>query len=208
MEASSNEEVYKVHDYSSDDKQVLMVEAANSAVLDSACSKTVTRRVWTQIFMESLSSDEKKNVKISSGGTTFKFGGESSVKSEEKMTFPCVIAGKRTTITTDVVDSDIPLLLGKPDMKRLGFKLNMMDDTLEVNGKKIDLDTTSSGHYYIPLKECEVKVENVHMVLGQKTQKEKVKMIEKLHRQFAHPTAKSLKAIMKNAEVLMMIAAP
>ncbi|PIK48554.1 hypothetical protein BSL78_14579 [Apostichopus japonicus] len=42
MEASSNEEVYKVHDYSSDDKQLLMVEAANSTVLDSACSKTVT----------------------------------------------------------------------------------------------------------------------------------------------------------------------
>ena len=39
------------------------------------------------------------------------------------------------------------------------------------------------------------------MVLGQQSQKEKVKVIEKLHRQFAHPTAKSLKAIMKNAEV-------
>lgn len=39
MEASSNEEVYKVHDYSSDDKQVLMVEATNSAVLDSPVPK-------------------------------------------------------------------------------------------------------------------------------------------------------------------------
>lgn len=198
---SSNEEVYKVHDYSEDDKQVLMVEAANSAVLDSACSKTVTGRVWKEVYLESLSAKEKKEVRILPGGTNFKFGGESSIQSEGRMVIPCEIAGHKTTITADIVDSDIPLLLSKPDMKRLGFKLNMIDDTLEVNGKKIDLETTSSGHYYIPLRECEVKVENVYMVLEQKTREEKVKMIKKLHRQFAHPTAKSLKAIMKNADV-------
>ena len=87
-------------------------------------------------------------------------------------------------------------------MKRLGFKLNMTDDVFEVNGNKMDLDTTSSGHYYIPLKDCEVKVEKVHMVIQQETYEGKQKMVKKLHRQLAHPTAKSLKAIMKNADVL------
>ncbi|KAJ8046144.1 hypothetical protein HOLleu_04720 [Holothuria leucospilota] len=82
----------------------------------------------------------------------------------------------------------------------------MEDDTLEVNGRKIEpeLDMTSSGHYYIPLKECEVKIESVHMVAEQHSYEDKEKIVQKLHRQFAHPSAKSLKAIMRNADVLMM----
>ena len=194
-------EAYKVHDYSHEDKQVLMTEAAHAAVLDSACTKTVAGCAWRDMYIESLSAKEKKQVRFLPGGTNFKFGGGNSIKSEGRIQFPCTIAGQKTTITTDVVDSDIPLLLSKPDMKRLGFKLNMTDDSLEVNGNKIELDTTSSGHYYVSLKECEVGVENVHMMMEQKSHDEKEKMIKKLHRQFAHPTAQSLKAIMKNAEV-------
>ncbi len=54
-------------------------------------------------------------VKHLPGGTCFKFGGEMKKKSIERLVLPCVIAGKETTITTDVVENDIPLLLGKPD---------------------------------------------------------------------------------------------
>ena len=89
-----------------------------------------------------------------------------------------------TVVVTDVIDSDIPLLLSKPDMKRLGFKLNLADDTLEVNGKKLDLDTTTSGHYYIPLKTCELPLESVNMFIENKSHGEKQKMIVKLHQQF------------------------
>ena len=201
--ASSNDaEAFKVNDYSHEEKEVLMTEAAHAAVLDSACTKTVTGHVWKDTYLASLNAEEKKQVRFLPGGTNFKFGGGNTIKSRERMEFPCVIAGQKTVITADVVDSDIPLLLSKPDMKRLGFKLNMTDDVLEVNGNKMDLDTTSSGHYYIPLKDCEVKVEKVHMVIQQETYEGKQKMVKKLHRQFAHPTAKSLKAIMKNADVL------
>ena len=62
-----------------------------------------------------------------------------------------MIAGQETVITADIVDIDVPFLLGKPDMKRLGFKLNWADDTLEVNGQILHLDTTKDGHYYILL---------------------------------------------------------
>ena len=195
-------EAFKVSDYSYEDKQVLMSETANAAVLDSACSKTVAGRAWKEMYLASLSANERRQVKFLPGGTTFKFGAGNKMKSKEGMEIPCDIGGLKTTVRTDVVDSDIPLLLSKPDMKRMGFKLNMENDTLEVNGRSIELDTTSSGHYYVPLKECEVKIENVHMVVEQKTGKEKEAMIHKLHRQFAHPSAKSLKAIMNNADAL------
>lgn len=55
------------------------------------------------------------------------------------------------------------LLLSKPDMKKIGFKLNMENDILEANRRAIEL-YTSSGYCYIPLKECKVKLQHVHLV--------------------------------------------
>ena len=79
----------------------------------------------------------------------------------KKIKFSCVIAFTKTTIISDVVERDIPLLLSKPEMKKHGFILNMKDDTLEVEDRKVELDRTSSGHYYLPLKQYEVEVEEV-----------------------------------------------
>ena len=69
----------------------------------------------------------------------------------------------KATITSNVVERDIPLLLSKPAMKKHGFILNMKDDAPEVEDRKVEIDTTSSGHYYLPLKQCEVEVEEVCM---------------------------------------------
>ena len=68
----------------------------------------------------------------------------------------------------NVVDSDIPLLLSKPDMQCLGFRLNMENDTLEVDGRVIELDTTSPGHFYLPVNKCEIEVHNFHIAIEKK----------------------------------------
>ena len=68
-------------------------------------------------------------------------------ESSEKLILPCTIAGRKVMTQTDVVDSDIPLLLSKPDMKRLGLQINMENDTAKIFDKVIDLGTTPSGHY-------------------------------------------------------------
>ena len=120
----------------------------------------------------------------------------------KKIKFPCVIAGTKATIISDVVERDIPLLLSEPEMKKHGFILNMKDDTHEVEDRKVELDTTSSGHYYLSLKRCVVEVEGVCMSMEDKSFEEKFKIVTKLHRQFAHPSAKNLKALLKNAEHL------
>ena len=203
-EVNEVEEVKEVHvcDYSFEDKQVLICEALNAAVLDSACTKTVTGKVWKDTYMESLTPDEKNQVKTFPGGTMFKFGGEAKRKSFERLQLPVTIVGKKTIITTDVVDSDIPLLLSKPDMKRFGMTLDLVNDTASIFGKKVELDTTSSGHYCLPLRECVVPVEGVHLAVEDEDPSKKEKMILKLHRQFAHPSAKSLKSLLLSAEAL------
>lgn len=60
------------------------------------------------------------------------------------------------TIITDVVDSDIPLLLSRTAMKTAGVKLNLEDDTAEILGKTMNLNVTSSGHNCIPIDKAEM----------------------------------------------------
>ena len=124
---------------SMDDHQALICETVNAAVLDSACTKTVTGRAWRDTYLESLSERERSQVKTLPGGTVFSFGGERKKESFEKLILPCTIAGKKVMIQTDVVDSDIPLLLRKPDMKRFGLQINMENNTAKISDKIVDL---------------------------------------------------------------------
>ena len=66
------------------------------------------------------------------------------------------------TIKTDIVDSDIPLLLSRSAMKKAGVKKDLENDTAEILGEQVSLNLTSSGHYCIPIdKTAEVSVEEV-----------------------------------------------
>ena len=47
-------------------------------------------------------------------------------------------------------------------MKKAGVTINFVKDTATINGEKIDLDTTSSGHYILPLRQSQ---ENILMTL-------------------------------------------
>ena len=61
---------------SMDDHQAFICETVNAAVLDSACTKTVTGHAWRDTYLESLSERERSQVKTLPGGTVFRFGGE------------------------------------------------------------------------------------------------------------------------------------
>lgn len=63
---------------------------------------------------ESLPSNRLSEIREEQSNITFKFGDGKVVPSLKKITFPCVLAGVQCKIRSDVVDSDIPLLFGKP----------------------------------------------------------------------------------------------
>ena len=105
-------------------------------------------------------------------------------------------------IQTDVVDSDILLLLSQPDMKRLGLQINMENDTAKIFDKVIDLGTTPSGQYFAPVRDCNIHIEDVHFAIEDKSYEDKRRIVQKLHRQFAHPSARNLKALMKNVDAV------
>ena len=80
------------------DQQVFMCETINAAVLDSAYTKTITERAWRDTYLESLSNEERSQIKTLSRGTVFRFGGEMKKESSEKLILPCTIAGREVII--------------------------------------------------------------------------------------------------------------
>ena len=131
----------------------------------------------------------------------FKFGGGTRLKSNGEYEIPICMVGKQVRVKTDVVDSDIPLLLSRSAMKKAGVKMDSENDTAVIMGKEVALNITSSGHYCIPIDKTEtVHVNEVHAVkLEEMTQDEQKSALLKLYRQFAHPPKKRLVALLKDA---------
>ena len=128
---------------------------------------------------------------------TFKFSDGNKLNSLYKVTLLCVITDIEVSIITDLVYSDIPLLLSKDSMKRARTCLNFEKDSVTMFKKKIPLKCTSSGHYHIPITEPLLDKSKFKHILfikenSFKNKLEKIKIATKLHRQFSHPSSKKL----------------
>ena len=198
---AEDENVVLFTGYNKGDIAQLGIDAQNCAVLDSACSSTVCGENWLQNYISSLNQIDKERIKQTVGTRTFKFGGGERLRSKGEFKLPAVIAGKEVFIRTDVVDSDIPLLLSRRAMKTAGVKMDLESDTAMIFGKDVALNLTTSGHYCIPIDRAEkILAEEVFSVkLGEMKSQERYNTLLKLHRQFAHPPLKKLKALMQDA---------
>ena len=190
-EVSKDNEVY-IALYTSHDVVYsceLASEARNCAVLDTACTATVTGKTWLNTYLSSLSEEDLAMVTKKDSNKIFKFGSGDRMKSCGCYTIPAELAGKPITITTDVVNSEIPLLLSLSTMKKARIKLNLEEDAAEVLGRKVCLNYTSSGHYCIPIdKTRNIQASEVLAVQLEKLDdRSRFAALRKLHRQFAHP---------------------
>ena len=129
----------------------LVAESAGQAVLDTGCSSTVCGKKWLQNYVQQLSSYDANKITECSTGSTFTFGDGVVKKALKKVTIPCYLDGRQSTITTDVVDCNIPLLLSKNSMKKAAMKLHFSDDTVHIGRSCIKLGCSTSGHYLLPI---------------------------------------------------------
>ena len=134
---------------------VMMVETLAKAILDTACTKTVAGQTWMNEYLSLLPTSKQDQVKSSkrSTNTLYRFGDGVETKSKYELELPINVCGKMLTISVDVVDSDIPLLLSRPTMTELGMILNTKNHTVEVDGHSYKLQFNPSGHYVIPVSE-------------------------------------------------------
>ena len=93
--------------------------------------------------------------------TSFRFGDGNSVKSEKTVAFPAKIGHKNTMIRTDVIDTDLPLLLSKSAVKKANAKIDFSNDTVSMLDQKINIVFTLSGHYAVPISKTNQLVGDV-----------------------------------------------
>ena len=188
------------------DKCKMVGDSLNCAVLDTACSSTVCGLDWLNCFLDTLTDHDIKKVVVENSNMNFKFGDGSIIKSLKRVVFPAILAGYRCRIKTDVIDTDIPLLFGKPSMKKAGVKIDLKTDSAIILGKHVDLSCTASGHYCIPISDFKGGNQHIHQVLmmeGNCTAwKDIEKQVMKLHKQFGHPSSRKLIQLMKDAGIM------
>ena len=131
--------------------QTLVEEAKGCAVLDSGCSTTVCGKEWLTDFVSGLSDYELNRIEEERSTSTFTFADNVTVPSTKRVVLPCSVGGMCGTIKTDVVECNIPLLMSKKSMKRAKMIMNFDTDQVKIHGVIIDLKTSSSGHYLLPI---------------------------------------------------------
>ena len=66
------------------------------------------------------------------------------------------------------------------------------------------MQCTNSGQYCIPLRNCQVPVQETHKALinlNEESREQKVKVIDKLHKQIAHTSSSGLLFLLKDARL-------
>ena len=183
-----------------EEELVLLVrEAWGSMVLDSACSRTVCGVKWIEEFLSQMDQEVQVTVKVAQSNRVFHFGGGEQLKSLREVTFPCVVAGVSIKICTEVVQSDLPLLLSCKAMKQAGLVWDFSQQVVTFLGRNVHLDVTSCGHHCIPVKQ--VSANNtcyLTTLTGDKTE-DVSKMLKHIHSQFAHPTKAKMILLLKDA---------
>ena len=88
-----------------------MVEALGSAVLDTACTRTVCGEKWLDNYVSGLQQNELAKLETKDSARAFRFGDGRLVHSTKSMKIPAVIGQTKCHIETEVVPVDIPFAL-------------------------------------------------------------------------------------------------
>ena len=187
----------------SKEQDVMLKESLARGILDSACTKTVAGKIWTDEYVSMLTNQERqevlKSAKVSS--SLYRFGDGKEIRSKHEITVPMTICGKKIKLQVDVVENDIPLLISRPTMTQLGMILDTANHMVTIERKQFNLEFNESGHYTIPV--CEWTNQDYNVVfhletLAESTKAEKAKKAQKLHRQFAHASKERLLQLLRN----------
>ena len=114
--------VAKLYDISEEIHHVHFTNQEGSfdeALLDSGCQKSCSGRMAYDNYIKTLSPEDKANIREYEGSAKFKFGGHGIYKSLKEVLVPIYVAGVRMRLRLDIVETDIPILLGLPVLKKL-----------------------------------------------------------------------------------------
>ena len=186
--------------------KTLVSESWNSAVLDSAATHTVAGEVWYNYYITSLNENEKQRIKHHTPGNTYRFGDGKLFPALQNVDIPISLGSRNLMLNTDIVASDIPLLLSRKSMKKANMTLDFKNDHAVIFDQSIQLIVTKWGHYAIPIKPYKTILNNVTSgvninvtLVVTVNNKSKNDIAIKLHQQFAHPSSEKLLKLLNSA---------
>lgn len=69
------------------------------------------------------------------------------IQSGKIVTFPAKINKKNVRIKTDIINSDLPLLLSESELKKDNVKIDFSNDAISMPDQEVTTVFLSSGHY-------------------------------------------------------------
>ena len=155
--------------------------------------------------MGSMSWEEReevrKSMEVIEGNYVF---GESKYKAVKRIRIPCTFFRWDFFLITDVVQGDIPWLLGRESLRKMRacINLNSYEMTIGVfKNARVPLRVDEKGHLRISIRRG-IKKEiwwegNVKNSLEDKQERKKI--LKRLHVQFGHPSKERLGDLIKDA---------
>ena len=128
-------------------------------MLDSRCTKNVCVESWLANYLDILTKNELSKVVAEKSSNSFRFVDGKSLNSGRMVTFHAQIGKEDIMIKSDVIDSDLPLLLSKSAMKKANVKIDFSNDVVNMLNQKINIVFTASGHYAVPISKTSQLVE-------------------------------------------------
>ena len=100
-----------------------------------------------------LPDEVKKRVRVYDDNRSFRFSNDSVYPSKEEVSIPITLGKLKENVKVSLIDANVPLLLGRPDMERLGFVVDFKKRTLKIKdtGETFSLKRTVQGHLALPI---------------------------------------------------------
>ena len=180
------------------------VENEDCVLIDCACPTTVAGEKWIMGFIKNLSPEDKKRVKLEQSERMFKFGGGEKRKSKCLLEFPCNLGGKNIKLRSEVIDAELPLLLGNNSLEKADAVLHIGKKKAEIFGDVLEMKKTNSGHYSLSINNQignEVFDYNDIMCLVTESQEELTdEELKRIHHTLGHNSAEKLTKLIINAK--------
>ncbi|CAE7037715.1 GIP [Symbiodinium sp. CCMP2592] len=118
------------------------------AITDSACSKSVVGTAWYQAYLN-MTKGRQREPEMISEREAFRFGASRIYESNFAAVIFIPLGGYWVAVKTAVIHGDVPLLISKPALAKLGTCLDLENDTADFRKlgiSNVRLLTTPSGH--------------------------------------------------------------
>ena len=193
--------------YNEEELCFLVKEAGCRGVIDTGCSKTVAGTLWVKTYTARVSPEFADTLEVSPSSKVYQFGGGEKRVSSGCIQLPTVIGEKKVNISVEVVDADIPLLIGSNALEAAEAVLNFKNYTATFFDENVELYKVGSGHICIELfsKYLETHISDISQrdsklfELLVAADEVDVKGLKKLHHLYGHTSADKLLKFLKKA---------